>query len=543
MGKRILRFLWHYGIIAFIVLGALLSVIVLLYFKWNPDTVSMLRMIYEFGKVFIICAFSFLWLLGLVYYQLCVKYKDLTSRSLLYDTREYELSPLKMIHYAIQSDEYLLDLKQFNRQDWKHSDGILFGYSYDGRLIKLSSSTEANIFIAGAPGSRKTTGIVLPTCSSYKGSILAVDIKGDIYNFSKSNRKIKRFCPDLTDKRGKNIALEKSCCFDPFFGIEELSPTDRKLFVENMSMVLIPDDNEKDNYFSTNARKLFRGILLFLLAICPTLSFPEYIAAVLHHKQPIEYNSERFPVNVFQWIKLISESSNMDAVECVAGMLGNNEKNIAGVFDRLCTGLTPYSNDILSVLLGKSDNSITPKVLEQGYDVYLQISQSNLDVYAPLFTLIIQQFMTAFSRRPDTSSGCKNRPILMILDEFPQLTFPYKYINSALSTLRSKSVQCMLVAQSVAQLNKKYGNDGCQSLLANCSYQLCLKANDIVTQEHFSKLIGTKKTLKINYSTDNNAAESREPVYYPESFGALDDKLVIYYNGRHEMINKIKPFK
>ena len=101
----------------------------------------------------------------------------------------------------------------------------------------------------------------------------------------------------------------------------------------------------------------------------------------------------------------------------------------------------------------------------------------------------------------------------------------------------------MLVAQSVAQLNKKYGNDGCESLLANCSYQLCLKANDIITQEHFSKLIGTKKTLRINYSSDNNAVESREPVYYPESFGALDDKLVIYYNGRHEMIKKIKPFK
>ena len=55
----------------------------------------------------------------------------------------------------------------------------------------------------------------------------------------------------------------------------------------------------------------------------------------------------------------------------------------------------------------------------------------------------------------------------------------------------------MLIVQTVAQLSRKYQNDGWRALLGNCTYQVVLKSNEEMTQRYFSALIGTKKDLKI----------------------------------------------
>lgn len=190
--------------------------------------------------------------------------------------------------------------------------------------------------------------------------------------------------------------------------------------------------------------------------------------------------------------------------------------------------------------------------MERSYDVYLQISQNNLDVYAPLFTMIIHAFMTGFTSRPDTSSavGRSNRPMLLLLDEFPQLTFSYTMMNTALSTLRSKSIQCMLIAQSVAQLATTYPGESWRALLGNCTYQAILKFNEKITQQHFSTLFGTRKILKISNSTSSNGKssgrsvnEKREPIFQPEDFSDFQDELAIDYNGHRILANKINLFE
>ena len=155
-------------------------------------------------------------------------------------------------------------------------------------------------------------------------------------------------------------------------------------------------------------------------------------------------------------------------------------------------------------------------------------------------TLIINNFLSEFANRPDTAfSRNSNRPILCILDEFPRLTFPYDTIDSFLSTLRSKSVVIMPVCQSVAQLVKKYGDDGAQSLLGNCTYQVCCKANDEITRNHFVNTIGMKKTLKESFGS----METEEPVYPPSKYGNLTDTAIVYLDGQHSELTKIKSYQ
>ena len=243
-----------------------------------------------------------------------------------------------------------------------------------------------------------------------------------------------------------------------------------------------------------------------------------------------------------------------EAIELLSSFYGNSEKNLSGVYDTLCSNIASFSNDILDVLLTDNDNCISIKTLEDGWDIYLQISQEHLDSYASLFTLIIQYFSAEFSKRTDSSTassvpGIHNRPILMLCDEFPALTFSYKLINSNLSTLRSKSIITCLIFQNLSQIEYKYQPAGARALLGNCNYQIILGSNDINTGKLYSETFGTKKVLKVsntetaslNNSSGQTIQEAREPVFYPEDFGDLPARkqAIIYFKGKHCLCEKL----
>lgn len=463
-------------------------------------------------------------------------YRYQTGRNYSYDAGHYKRSYRWLIDYFQDAEPHKLDTSSFPEQTWRETKGLIFGMDRK-KIISIPSASECNIAIFGPPGSGKTSGIAIINAMQFEGSVLAVDIKGDIYNYvhKNSDRKIIRFAPDAPD------ALQISCHFDPLAGFKTMSKTDQKLYLENMATILIPDEGGNDgNYFATRARKLFQGISHLILHENPDASFPTIIHAILKG-------------NVFDWVTQSIESDCETSKELLASFYGNNEKNVSGAYDALTTALIHFSNPILDELLTGGKNCVSIDSLEQGYDVYLQIAQEHLDAYAPIFTLLIQSFSTGFTKRFDSSTGIKNRPILMLLDEFPQLTFSYKMINSNLSTLRSKSVICMIIQQNLSQLQHRYQPTGTQSIIGNCNYQIILGSNDINSSKTFSETFGMKKVLKISNnithssqaSSGRSVQEAEIRVFPPEYFGDLSaqSKMIIYFKGKYAVISKINCYQ
>ena len=460
------------------------------------------------------------------------RYKYLTGRKLGYDTSHYKRTYRELVEYFKESEPHKLDTSTYPEATWTESNGLIFGM--DGkRLISIPSSSECNFAVFGPPGSGKTSGIAIINATCFDGSVLAVDIKGDIYNYvsRNSDRKIIRFAPDDPN------ALKISCRFDPLAGFSDMSVTDQKLYLESMATVLIADDGGNDgNYFSTRARKIFQGITHLILSETPTASFPDIVHGILQG-------------NVFDWVKKAINSDCEAAKELLASFYGSNEKNVSGAYDALTTALVHFSNPVLDQLLSKGSNCVSIHTLEKGYDVYLQIAQEHLDAYAPLFTLLIQSFSTAFTKRPDSSTGAKNRPILMLMDEFPQLTFSYKMINTNLSTLRSKSVICMVIQQNFSQLEHRYKPAGARSIIGNCNVQVILGSNDIQSSKIFSETFGAKKILRVSnsltQSTQNafgkSVQEAETRVFPPEYFGDLSSNgtMIIYFRGKYAELTKL----
>ena len=491
-----------------------------------------------------------LWLVAVVITTRDKKYFLKTGRSYSNDHSKYKRSYWELIDYFKDAEPHKLNTEDYTDIDWRTCRGVPLGRDNKHRLVYIPSDYETNIAVYGPPGSGKTSGLAIPSVINYRGSCLVVDIKGDIYNFVKKHnpkraKRIFRFAPDNPD------ALKISCHFDPFSGLDHMGPTEKKLFIENMAAVLIPDEKGSgDNFFTSRGRKLFRGVCHLILAKHPDASLPDVIHGILQG-------------NVFDWVKRAINYDNVEkdpditaAKELMSSFYGTNEKNTSGCWDACCSAIATFSNPILDTLLARDPDSISNNTLDNGHDIYLQIQQEHLDAYAPLFTLIIQYLSSGFTRRPDSSTGVKSRPILMVLDEFPQLTFDYKLINSNLSTLRSKSVIIMLIMQNLSQLEYRYQQIGARSITGNCNTQIILGSNDPYSSKSFSDMFGQKKILRAGRSQSSSGSssfdsygrssqEALDKVFPPESFGDLSSrgKEIIYLKGKYAELNKINCYR
>lgn len=517
-------------IIVFVIYAVILFVLkelILTKLGWNGDDwiSDVLNKIYTAMIIFAWAATLFV----VIRYR---KYRRKTGRNLIADSSQYKRGYKELTDYYANADPHKLDNKNFNREIWIDAKGIVLGMS-EHRLLTIPSNSECNIAVFGPPGTGKTSGVAIPNAITFNGAVLAIDIKGDLYQYvyHNSNREIIRFCPDDPE------AFWKSYCFDPFADIMKMSITDKKLYLESMATILIPEETGTDGYFfSSRARKMFQGIAHLMLYENPQTSFPQLVHAILDG-------------NPFDWVKRAMNSQCTAAREQIASFYGNNEKNVSAIYDTLTTAMVHFSNPTLDHLLSKSEKCISANLLERGYDIYLQVSQEHLESYAPLFTLIIQMLSTEFTKRPDRSTGTHTRPILMLMDEFPQLTFSYEIINRNLSTLRSKNVICMIVQQNLSQLEQRFGQTGARSLLGNCNIQMILGSNDIATSTLFSDLCGYKKvlrrsnseTISSDVSTGVTVHEVSEKVFPIEHFGDLPsrNKLVLYMKGKYLECDKL----
>lgn len=491
-----------------------------------------------------------------------IRYADATGRKSFWkDTHRYMKSYKELVEYFKDADPHRLDISTLPVLHWSEGSGIILG-TKDGHLISLGTDCEANIYVNGPPGSGKTSGIACCSAARWgmedasteasSASVLGLDIKGDITTYLKNttNRSLLIFCPDAPD------ATLVSAHFNVFEGFDELSQTEKKLFLSNIAAVLIPDDGGSDgNYFTSRARKLFIGVCWYVYDHhihdpSEPYTFPHILDTILHP------GKTDYPTDVFSWIKTIVKGHCDEATEQVASFIGNSEKNVSGAWDALCTALVPFSNEVLNQLLDGQGQCISLDALDNGYDCYLQIKQENLTTYAPLFTMIIESITTQLMRRPDASSGIKNRPILILLDEMSQLTFTYGQINTILATLRSKACVTMIICQDRSQLEKNFHKEGARSILSNCRYQVILGCHDPESQKYFSDLIGSKKVLKIVDSQNStkissfgrSVQESREPIIYPADFGQMEfegkkDQIVIYFAGQYIIADKVKCYE
>lgn len=382
--------------------------------------------------------------------------------------------------------------------------GMVFGKTKKQHVCKEEKMDGAALVIGGA-GSYKTTAVAIPTIKAYRGTLFAIDIKGELAEKALSADKLKRtriFNP-----------LDPMCewGYDPFYNAKTGKNAVQDIREIALS-VIPPDPHEKDKYWTESSQNVLSGAMLYKLK-----------------------NGEGF-IDTIDWLQVSTPSAAIQEImssgdrECMAFVAQYAEmktETLGSIWSTMMNKLLVFGLDPNIKRALTKPHCISPETLEEGFNTFIVLSEDKLDQWKSLLTLMVNQHLTAWERRPISKD---TTPILMILDECPRLG--KLKLSSALATLRGRKIQIMPIIQSVAQLDMIYGKDERKVITDNCPYKVILGASDSETQAWLSQLVGTYDKTMTSHSRNQqdmnflggsgvSVSQQERKIIKPEEFGRL----------------------
>jgi len=398
----------------------------------------------------------------------------------------------------------------------KHDDaGIFFGemdqYEND-YYIGMPQGSDGNIAVIGGSGSGKSTGIVNPTLRTWKGAICATDIKGEL-----SNSYIKFY--EKAASKGATprpyIIFDPSQVngpsYDPFWWIlqdreENLVPN-----ILEISYAIIPilqEDNQP--FWVETERSVFAAALLHYVSL--GLSFSETILRIINS-------------TVSAMCKDMLGDQDIRVRMLLGEVTHMKPETLASIDRGLRNKLIVFATDphICHSFRGMREgaNCFNWSDLDK-FNIFLRLPGEKIEQWSGAINLMYTQLIRYLERRPEQYSkeGKGNTQTLLLLDEFSRFG-KLEMITAAISTLRSKNVNICIVIQSLAQLDKVYGEYDRRIIIDNCQYQAILRANDAETQRYLCESIGT--TMRRQYSVSESLDLCMKQTGYGVQVGEIRD--------------------
>jgi len=397
--------------------------------------------------------------------------------------------------------------------------GVFFGTQGNSQhnfYVVKPEGLDGHVLVVGGPGTGKSSCVAIPTLRHWKGSVFAVDIKGELYANTRGYRKnIKVFDPQNP---------KSQFVYDPYVFLKESRNIAQEARAIAQAIIPLPP-NAREPFWVENAQIILMGAILHYYDA--GLSFIETLRKIK------SYSPQAL-------IKIVANSPCEKAQLCTKNFVELDGKVLAGITAEINRGITTLVTDDDIVCALTPDNIkeiISPLDLEKGDDIYIKIPEDLLRQWKPLLILLINQFITFFERRGESPD---NRPILFLLDEFPRLgNIPA--MTDALATLRSKKVTICLVIQSLAQLKLIYGQDAQEVIADTCGFKAVLGATDANTQEYFSKLVGTYEKIRNSQSQNydpyigapsghstQTGQDYEKRIIKPEEFASMRNIVLLY---------------
>lgn len=450
-------------------------------------------------------------------YRKALKSKNLPVDKLLHDqnqcNRNFEIIPDEM---------------QISSGD----GGVFFGLNpfdnptYCTHFIGKSQKEDGHILVIGSPGCHKTTGVILPTILTWKGTFFAVDIKGDISDFCIHHYDEIAY-PTITIDFANS---ERSVHFDPF---KKLHTDGEKELVSNareLALAIIPTPHDvREPFWVQGAQGILTSVILY--AIGNNIDFNSMVKMVLS-------------TPAVEILKAIRGSSNEQAKSFVISYHPEtDDKILQGCFAEVVVHLQDLEHVQVQRILDSS-NSIDFNQIVSTCNLVIQIPESKLTQWSGAVRLILRQLFSTLYNRPEKYSqiGRWQPPFLLLWDELPRFG-KFDDLIHAFSTLRSRGVTICTTVQSLAQLDYIYGSSIRRALVDCCAYVIIGTVQDVETQKFCSALIGSspiwEPSIGDNYhpsreefSFSRNLNLARKPLIYPEDFASLNSFIVSSHFGK-----------
>jgi type IV secretion system protein VirD4 len=403
-------------------------------------------------------------------------------------------------------------------------DGVLLG-RWRGAYLRHHGPEHVLCFAPTRIG--KGVGLVVPTLLTWPGSAIVHDIKGENWGLTAGWRaqfgRVLLFDPTNTNSTAYNPLLEVRR------GEWEVRD------VQNIADVLVDPEGalEKRNHWEKTSHSLLVGTILHVLYAEKDKTLAGVASFLSDPKRPIERT-----LRAMMTTPHLGEKGVHSVVASAAReLLNKSENERSGVLSTAMSFLGLYRDPVVAAVTRRCDWHIHDLVeAEHPVTLYLVVPPSDISRTKPLVRLILNQIGRRLTE--ELESKRRRQRLLLMLDEFPALG-RLDFFESALAFMAGYGLKSFLIAQSLNQIEKAYGQNN--SILDNCHVRVSFATNDERTAKRVSDALGTATELRAmkNYAGSRlspwlghlmiSRQETARPLLTPGEIMQLppDDELVM----------------
>ena len=327
----------------------------------------------------------------------------------------------------------------------------------DGTPLYFDS--DESLFTIAPPGAGKTQCHVLPNLITYCGPVIALDVKGDCYEATHAVREklgtVHRFSP---------FDVEKSAHYNP---LDFVSDNPLRVWEDSQKLAKLIVVTDKPTHWDNRATEL-------LTAIIAHVKLNDAEKNMTKVCDWTYASTDQFHDLIFELTE-----SDVNGMRRTGNAMFSTLKNSPKMFESNLESLRGYlgawQGDNISAITNRSDWSPTDFMVgKNSPSLFLIIPPSEIKTYAAVLRVLVGQHLDHFFR--DHSKPAK-WPVLVMLDEMPQLGY-MEQIPKAQDTGRSYNVRLWMFAQYVGQLQKAYGKEIADGMIAAAGVRMYMNPSD-----------------------------------------------------------------
>jgi len=325
--------------------------------------------------------------------------------------------------------------------------------------------------------SGKGVGLVVPTLLTWPHSAIVHDIKGENWELTAGFRSSfsRTLLFDPTN--------EASAAYNPLMevrrGINEVRD------VQNIADVLVDPEGslERRNHWEKTSHALLVGAILHVLYAEPDKT----LAGVANFLSDPRRSIEATLTAMMHTPHLGEDGIHPVVASAARELLNKSENERSGVLSTAMSFLGLYRDPVIARVTRHCEWRIADLVTQgRPVTLYLVVPPSDISRTKPLIRLILNQLGRRLTE--DLQEGADRERLLLMLDEFPALG-RLDFFESALAFMAGYGIKAFLIAQSLNQIEKAYGQNN--AILDNCHVRVCFATNDERTAKRVSESLGT----------------------------------------------------
>jgi type IV secretion system protein VirD4 len=371
------------------------------------------------------------------------------------------------------------DTAEIRRAGMLGDTGVILG-QYRRHYLRHDGAEHILCFAPTRSG--KGVGLVVPTLLTWPGSCIVHDIKGENWQLTSGFRA----------KHGRVLLFDPtnigSAAYNPLLEVRRGEWEVRD--VQNVADVLVDPEGslEKRNHWEKTSHSLLVGAILHVLYAEEDKSLAGVAAFLSDPRRGIATT-----LRIMQTTAHLVEAGVHPVVASAAQDLLNKSANErSGVLSTAMSFLGLYRDPVIAAVTRRSDWRIADLVTgEVPTSLYLVVPPGDISRTKPLIRLILNQVGRRLTE--ELNPAARPQRFLLMLDEFPVLG-RLDFFESALAFMAGYGIKAFLIAQSLNQIEKAYGQNN--AILDNCHVRVSFATNDERTAKRISDALGTATEMR-----------------------------------------------